>query len=157
VHFATDYSYFEIIYSFCLTPFDLIHLFIDERNSLDRNAKTHVVKTLYESVQWQIQKKNEQHAFKTNKGRKRVVIEPDDWIWMHIHNERFPEYKRSKLMSWVDGPFQILERINDDNYKVGLPGEYDVTATFHIFNLSLFDVGDNLRLDPFEERGDDAI
>jgi hypothetical protein len=76
---------------------------------------------------------------------------------VHIHNERFPEYKRSKLMSWVDGPFQILERINDDDYKVGLPGKYGVTATFHIFNLSLFDVDDNLRLDPFEERGDDAI
>ena len=99
VHFTTDYSYFEIIYSFRLTPFDLIHLFIDERNSLDRNGKTHVVKTLHESVHWKIQKKNEQHAFKTNKGRKRVVIEPGHWIWVHMHNERFPEYKRSKLMS----------------------------------------------------------
>jgi len=99
VHFTTDYSYFEIIYSFRLTPLDLIHLFIDERISLDRNGKTHVVKTLHESVHWKIQKKNEQHAFKTNKGRKRVVIEPGDWIWVHMHNERFPGYKRSKLMS----------------------------------------------------------
>jgi len=35
-------------------------------------------------------------------------------------------------MSWGNGPFQILERINDNDYKVGLPGEYGVTATFHI-------------------------
>jgi hypothetical protein len=28
---------------------------------------------------------------------------------------------------------------------------------YDISNLSLFDVGDNSRLDPFEERGNDAI
>jgi hypothetical protein len=47
--------------------------------------------------------------------------------------------------------------INDNAYKVDLPGEYGVSATFNVFYLSSFDVGDDLRSNPFEERGDDVI
>jgi len=43
-----------------------------------------------------------------------------------------------------DGPFQIIERINDKAYKVDLPGEYGVSAQFNVANLSLFDVGEDL-------------
>jgi hypothetical protein len=43
-----------------------------------------------------------------------------------------------------DGPFQIIERINDKAYKVDLPGEYGVSATFNVADLSLFDVGEDL-------------
>ena len=36
-----------------------------------------------------------------------------------------------------------------------LPGEYNVSATFNVTDLSPFDVGDSLdsRTNPFEERG----
>jgi hypothetical protein len=48
---------------------------------------------------------------------------------------------------------QILERIDDNAYKVDLPGEYDVSATFNVYDFTLFDVGDDSRSNPFEERG----
>jgi hypothetical protein len=60
-------------------------------------------------------------------------------------------------MSRRDGPFQILENINDNAYKIDLSGEYGVSATFNIFYLYLFDVGDDLRFSPFDERKDNAI
>jgi hypothetical protein len=40
---------------------------------------------------------------------------------------------------------------------VDLPSEYSVSATFNVSDLSLFDISDNLRSNPFEEREDDAI
>jgi len=40
---------------------------------------------------------------------------------------------------------------------VDLPGKYGVSVTFNSSSLSLFDVGDDSRSNPFEERGDDAI
>jgi hypothetical protein len=54
-----------------------------------------------------------------------------------------------------DGPFQIIERINDNAYKVDLPGEYGVSAQFNVADLSLFDVGEDLSriLLRREERG----
>ncbi|KAL2505668.1 Uncharacterized protein Adt_21289 [Abeliophyllum distichum] len=55
-----------------------------------------------------------------------------------------------------DGPFQVLERINNNAYKLDLPGEFNVSTTFNILNLSPFDVGDDSRSNLFKEGGDDA-
>ena len=72
-----------------------------------------------------------------------------------MRKERFPAQRRSKLNPRGDGPFQILEKINNNAYKVDLPGEYNVSVTFNVADLSLFDVGEDSRLNPFEERGND--
>ncbi|RVW25526.1 hypothetical protein CK203_111638 [Vitis vinifera] len=61
-----------------------------------------------------------------------------------LHEKRFPTHRRSKLHPRGDGPFQVLERINDNAYKLDLPGEYNISATFNVFYLS-----------PFEERAND--
>ena len=60
-----------------------------------------------------------------------------------MRNERFPAHRRSKIHPSGDGPFQVLERINDNAYKLDLSGEYNINATFNVFGLSPFDVGDN--------------
>jgi hypothetical protein len=72
-----------------------------------------------------------------------------------MRKERFPAHRKSKLQPQGDEPFQILERINDKAYKVDLSCEYGVSATFNVSDLTLFDVGDNSRSNPFEKRGDD--
>jgi hypothetical protein len=43
--------------------------------------------------------------------------------------------KKSKLMFHADSPFKILERINDNAYKVELPSEFGVSPTFDISDL----------------------
>lgn len=63
-----------------------------------------------------------------------------------MRKERFPAQRRSKLQPRGDGPFQVIEQINDSGYKLDLPGEYNVTATFNVSNLSPFDVGDDSRM-----------
>jgi len=58
--------------------------------------------------------------------RKLVVLQPGDWVWVHMHKERFPNQRKSKLQPRGDGltlTFQVLERINDNTYKIDLPGE----------------------------------
>ena len=72
-----------------------------------------------------------------------------------MRKERFPARRRSKLHPRRDGPFQVQERINDNAYKLDLPSEYNISATFNVFDLSPFDVGDDSRTNPFEERGND--
>jgi hypothetical protein len=156
VHSTTDFSPFEIVYGFNpLTPLDLLPLPVNERTSLDGQKKAEMVKKLHESVRQHIEKKNEQYANKANKGRRQVIFEPGDWVWMHMRKERFPARRRSKLHPRGDGPFQVLERINDNAYKLDLPGEYNISATFNVSDFSLFDVGDDSRSNPFKERGND--
>jgi len=57
VHSITDYSPFEIVYSFNpLTPLDLIHFLVDEIVSLDGNQKAQVMKDLHVKIRQQIEK-----------------------------------------------------------------------------------------------------
>jgi hypothetical protein len=70
-----------------------------------------------------------------------------------MRKERFPTHRKSKLQPRGDGPIQILERINDNAYKVDLPGEYGVSATFNVSDLTLFDVGDDSRSNPLKREG----
>ena len=74
---------------------------------------------------------------------------------MHMRMERFSARRRSKLHPRGDDPFQVLARINNNTYKLDLPGEYNISATFNFFDISPFDVGEDLRTNPFEERGND--
>ena len=156
VHSTTDFSPFEIVYGFNpLTLLDLLPLLVNERTSLDGQKKDEMVKKLHESVRQHIEKKNEQYANKANKGRRQVIFEPSDWVWVHMRKKRFPAHRRSKLHPRGDGSFQVLERINDNAYKLDLPGEYNISVTFNVSDLSLFDVGDDSRSNPFKERGND--
>ena len=72
-----------------------------------------------------------------------------------MRKERFLTRRRSKLHPRGDGQFQVLKRINDNAYKLDLTGEYNISATFNVSDLSPFDVGDDLRTNPFEEKGND--
>jgi len=47
-------------------------------------------------------------------------------------------------MPRADGPFEILEKINDNAYKVELPGDYGVLATFNVTDLSPYEADDYL-------------
>ena len=88
----------------------------------------------------------------------KVVFEPGDWVWVHMRKERFPTQRKSKLQPRGDGPFQVLEKINDNAYKLDLPNNYgNVSATFNVADLSLFDVGDGFdsRTNHLEEGGND--
>ena len=73
-----------------------------------------------------------------------------------MRKERFPAQRRSKLLPRGDDPFQVLEQINDNAYRLDLPGEYNVSATFNVTDLSPFVVGDDdLRANPSQEGGND--
>jgi len=135
---------------------DLIPLHFEEMVTLDGENKAKMVRQLHEGVRMQIEKKNKLYASKANKGRKLVVFRLGDWVWVHMCKEWIPNQRKSKLQPRGDGPFQVLERINDNAYKIDLPGEYGVSATFNVVDLTLFDIDFDSRSNPFKERGDDV-
>jgi len=48
-----------------------------------------------------------------------------------IRKERFHKQMRFTLMQKEYDLFEIIEKINDNDYKVDLSGEYEVNATFN--------------------------
>jgi len=76
-----------------------------------------------------------------NKGRKELFFKEGDWVWLHLGKERFPTQRKSKLLPRGDGPFQILKRINNNDYKLDLPSSYNVSNSFNVSDLSPFDIG----------------
>ena len=79
-------------------------------------------------------------------------------MWLHLHKERFPLQRRSKLSPRDDGPFQVLEKINENAYRLDLPNEYNASATFNVADLSPFIEHDeqDLRTNPSQEERNDA-
>ena len=63
-------------------------------------------------------------------------------------------------MPRAEGPFEVLEMINDNAYKVDLPGEYEVSATFNVADLSPFypdATPPDLRIKYFQQGEDDGV
>jgi hypothetical protein len=71
-----------------------------------------------------------------------------------MRKEIFPSHRISKLYPRGDGLFQVIDRINDNAYKLEVSSEYNISATFNVYDLCPFDVGD-LRSNPFEKKGND--
>lgn len=122
IHSITGMTPFECIYGLNpLTPLELTPLPNDVMISLDESKRAESMKKLHKKVRLLIEKKNQDIARRVNKGRKKLILESGDWVWVHLRKERFLSQRKSKLMPRGDGPFQLLERINDNAYKIDFP------------------------------------
>jgi hypothetical protein len=73
-----------------------------------------------------------------SKEKKNVVLEPGDLVWLHLRKDRFSYLRKSKLLPSADGPFKVLERINDNAYTLELPIDFGVSPTFNIADLKQY-------------------
>nr|GEV08519.1 reverse transcriptase domain-containing protein [Tanacetum cinerariifolium] len=75
-------------------------------------------------------------------------------------SDHFLAWRYGKLKPRGDGPFRVLKMMNDNTYKIKLPGHYIISATLNVLDLSPYkgdsddepDSGSSL----FQEREDDA-
>ncbi|KAI4372863.1 hypothetical protein MLD38_011046 [Melastoma candidum] len=73
--------------------------------------------------------------------------------------DRFPGKRKNKLMPRAEGPFKIIEPIYNNAYKIDLPGDYGVSATFNVQDLMPFvedDDDESLRTNSFQQGEDDT-
>jgi len=106
-----------------------------EKESFDAGKHLQLIKELHARTKMKLEQKAEYNARKANHGRRRLVFQPGDLVWVHLRKQRFPEQRKSKLSPRGDGPFKVLQRIGDNAYKLELPGDYEVSATFNVADL----------------------
>jgi translation initiation factor IF-1 len=135
LHSTTKLSPFMVVYGFNpRAPIDLLPLPPSEIVNLDATQCSEFILTLHETIKLQIKKMNEKYRIAASKGRKEVKLEPGDLVWVHLRKERFPDLQKSNLMPRAAGPFKVLEKINDNAYKLELPPSLGLVPhlTFHI-------------------------
>jgi hypothetical protein len=75
-----------------------------------------------------------------------------------LRKDRFPDLRKSKLMPHAAGPHKILEKINNNAYKLELPPEFGISPTFNISDLKPY-LGEEdelqSRTTPLQEGEDD--
>ena len=150
-------SPFEVVNGFNPeTPMDLSPLPQPMQVSQSGANKAEFVKNMHRRLRENIEKKAEKNRAKHNKGRQEVIFKPGDWVWLHMRPERFPDERKSKLSPRGDGPFRVLEKINNNAYRLELPGEFKVSPTFNVADLAPYVANDEevLRTEPFQGVGD---
>jgi len=125
-------------------PLDLVPRPLEQRPSADADQRIREIQQLHEKVRARIEKANMSYSAQANKHRRPRVFQPGDLVWIHLRKERFPAQRKTKLMPRADGPFEVLERINDNAYRIDLPGDYGVSATFNVADLSPYIADDYL-------------
>ena len=157
---STNESPFKIVYGQNpLSPMDLLPFPQDGKMHAEATKCVKDIQELHKRVRAQIEKANEQYQKHANKHRKQALFQPGDLVWVHLRKERFPSKRKSKLMPRADGPFEVIEKINDNAYKVDLPGDYGVSCTFNVADLSPYfddEPLENLRSNSSQQGEDDA-
>jgi hypothetical protein len=158
-HSTTKVSSFQVVYGFNpRAPIDLLSLPTTERTHKDASERADFIRTLHETTKANIEKMNDKYRIDGSEGRKEVKFESGDLVWLYLKKDRFPELHKSKLMPRAVGPYKIIEKINDNAYKLELPSEFGVSPTFNNADLKPY-LGDEDELDsrmtPFQEGEDD--
>ena len=117
-------------------PFELAPIPVTKHFSGDAEERAKEIKKLHEKIRGSILKKNEQYSKQANKHWKPAAFKEGDLVWIHLRKTWFPSKQSSKLMPQADGPFRMLQRIGKNAYKIEMPGDYGVSATFNVSDLS---------------------
>ncbi|CAL1359601.1 unnamed protein product [Linum trigynum] len=159
VHSTTKHSPFELVYGFNpLTPLDLTPLPLKEQVNMDGAKKAEFVKNLHEKARLNIEMRMEQIMKNVNRNRKPRSFEVGDWVWVHLRKERFPHQRRSKLLPRSEGPFQVISKVGNNAYKIDLPREYGISATFNVSDLAPYlEDNSDLRSNLFQGGGTDEV
>jgi len=133
---TTRLSPFQVVYG-CnpRSPLDLIPLPVPAKYSWEAEKRAKEIKDLHTQVRERIEKINSQVGQQVNKHKKSVHFQPGDLVWIHMRKERFPSKRKSKIMPRSEGPYEVLEKVGPNAYKIDLPGDYGISATFNVADL----------------------
>src|SRR3990170_1293259 len=104
---------------------------------MDASARASYLKKVHEETRNTIERQVQCLAHKLSANKHPMVFNEGDLVWLHLRKDRFPNECKSKLLPRADGPFKVLERYNDNAYKIDIPRDkYNVSDIFNVTDLS---------------------
>jgi hypothetical protein len=137
VHSTTKLCPFVIVYGFVpRAPINLLPIPSLVQHNFDATQRAEQILTLHWITKENIEHMNAKYKVAGDKGRKHILFNVGDLVWLHLRKDRFPDLRKSKLMPRTAGPFKVLEKMNDNAYKLELPAEMGtVSPSFNIADL----------------------
>jgi hypothetical protein len=110
---TTKVSPFQVVYDFNpRAPIDILPLATSERIHSDAKEHADFILKMHETTKHNIEKMTEKYRIAGSKGKREGTLEQGDLVWLHLRNDRFPDFRKLKLMPRADGAFKIIEKIN---------------------------------------------
>src|SRR3954470_3195717 len=99
LHSITKMCPFEIVHGFVpRAPIDLLPLPTSVQKKLDATQHAAMILNLHKTTKDNIEHMNAKDKLAGDKGRKHVVFDVGDLVWLHLLKDRFPDLRKSKLM-----------------------------------------------------------
>lgn len=90
------------------------------------------LQSIHEQVQKRIQASNAQYKKQHDQHRHIVVFEVEDLAWATLTKDRFPVREYHKLRERKNWPCEILQRIDDNAYRLRLPSHIRTSDAFNV-------------------------
>ncbi|OMO92563.1 Integrase, catalytic core [Corchorus capsularis] len=102
-----------------LTPLDLLSLTLSVQVDMDGQRKADYVRELHAKVRTQIEKKTQHYMKVANKGRKEIIFEPGDWVWLHLRKESDVDLRTNPFQGRGDDALRAYHGLEEHNRAIG--------------------------------------
>jgi hypothetical protein len=134
---TTGMSPFEIVYGRVPSGvLDLAPIPRVGRISHKADEMAEHLRGIHEQVKLAIQDSNAKYKVQADSHRRQVLFEVGDFVWAVLTRDRFPVGEYNKLKERKVGPCEVLQKINDNAYRLRLPSHLKTSDVFNVKHLS---------------------
>ena len=136
---SSGYSPFQVVYGMSPRgPIDLSTLPDQSRRHGVAADFIDDIHTIHQRVISNLQTSATNYKTAADAHRRRVVFEVGDQVWAFLTKDRIPAHSYNKLKAKKIGPLEVLERINDNAYRLQLPAHINTSDVFNVRHLTRY-------------------
>lgn len=136
---SSGFSPFQVVYGLLPRgPLDLSTLL--DRTRLHGVADDFIdnIHKVHTQVIANLESSSSKYKAASDSRRRRVLFEVGDQVWVFLTKDRMPAHAYNKLKAKKIGPLTVVERINDNAYRLQLPANINTSDVFNVRYLSRF-------------------
>ena len=136
---SSGFSPFQVVYGIIPRgPLDLTTLPDQTRRHGVAEDFIDDIHNIHDQVVTNLEASSASYKAAADSHRRRVVFEVGDQVWEFLTKDRMPAHAYNKLKAKKIGPLEVLERINDNAYRLQLPANITTSDVFNVRHLSRF-------------------
>ena len=90
---------------------------------------------VHKQVQQNLLESTTKYKDAADKKRRLVEFDEGDFVWAVLTKDRYPAHEYSKLAARKVGPYEIIEKINSNAYRLKLPSHTNTSDVFNVKHL----------------------